>query len=60
MGSIGRGKTSLLGSLEEIDLKVLDAESHNLFFWQPCNMQEKLVTNSWLYTESDSTNIAVA
>lgn len=55
MGSrAGRGKTSLLGSLEGIDFKVLDAETHNPFFWQPFNMQGKLETNPWLYRESGS------
>lgn len=40
MGSrAGRGKTSLLGSLEGIDFRVLNAETRNLFFWQPFNMQ---------------------
>lgn len=60
MGSrAGRGKTSLLGSLEGIDFRVLNAETRNLFFWQPFNMQGKLVTNSWLYRESDSANTSV-
>lgn len=44
----GRGKTSLLGSLEGIDFRVLNAETRNLFFWQLFNMQGKLVTNFWL------------